>query len=321
MTLPQDWRLRPATLTDVPALLAVADASDLEFLGEPDSTAEEIRTMLIRPNTAAWLVAGPDGQVLGWGSLENEGAGDREVLQVYTWPGRGEPALRPMIDMLVGYAAWRAREFGHPGATVRSGTLPTEKQLAEALMAAGFRFVKRHARMRIALRGDEATPPLPDDVTLDAVRREDLPVLQAIYELQAAAFAETDHPEGLAFSEWLAWLDARGGRPWDECWLARVAGVPAAALLSSDQQLEHDEGWVGRLAVARPYRGRGLARLLLRTAFARYAAKGRASAGLGVDVSNPTGAYGLYLSVGMTPVYEADVYELPVPALGSAAAR
>jgi hypothetical protein len=31
-------------------------------------------------------------------------------------------------------------------------------------------------------------------------------------------------------------------------------------------------------------------------------------------MTNPTGAYELYRAVGMTPVYEADVYELLVPA-------
>jgi hypothetical protein len=41
-------------------------------------------------------------------------------------------------------------------------------------------------------------------------------------------------------------------------------------------------------------------------------AKGRDAAGLGVDLTNPTGAYRLYESLGMYPVYETDIYERTV---------
>jgi GNAT superfamily N-acetyltransferase len=313
-TLPGGWSVRPSTLDDAPAILALTVASDVEYLGEADSTAEEIREILVAPHAGSLVITDPDGQVVGWGSLENESAGDRELLSVYVWPRRGEPVLRPLTDLMVREAAVRAGGFGHARVTVRSGVLPNEKELIEALSAAGFRFVRRHARMRIALRGDEVAPQVPDGVTLDEVRPADLPTLRACYELQATAFAETDHPENRDFTAWLAWLDTWSSVPWDEWRLARVGGEPAGVLVSSDQQLEHGEGWVSRLAVARRHRGRGLGRLLLRTAFAQYAAKGRASAGLGVDVTNPTGAYALYQSVGMTPVYEADVYDLVVPA-------
>jgi ribosomal protein S18 acetylase RimI-like enzyme len=313
-TFPDGWHVRPSTLDDAPALLALTEASDLEYLGEADSTADEIREILVAPNTGSWLVTDPAGQVVGWGSLENESGGERELLSAYVWPRRGEPALRPLIGYLLGEVAVRARAFGHARTTARSGVLPNEKELIAALDAAGFRFVRRHARMRIELRGDEVAPAVPEGVTLDEVRPDDLPALRACYELQATAFAETDHPENRDFTAWLAWLDTWSTVPWDEWRLARVDGEPAGVLISANTQLDHDEGWVSRLAVARRYRGRGLGRLLLRTAFAQYAARGRAAAGLGVDVTNPTGAYALYQSVGMRPVYEADIYDLAVPA-------
>jgi ribosomal protein S18 acetylase RimI-like enzyme len=48
---------------------------------------------------------------------------------------------------------------------------------------------------------------------------------------------------------------------------------------------------------------------LLRRAFASYAGKGRVKAGLGVDLDNPTQAARLYRAVGMTPQYEANIYQ------------
>jgi ribosomal protein S18 acetylase RimI-like enzyme len=53
---------------------------------------------------------------------------------------------------------------------------------------------------------------------------------------------------------------------------------------------------------------------LLRRAFATYAAKGRTHAGLGVDLANPTEAARLYRAVGMTPMYEANIYQRTVAA-------
>jgi ribosomal protein S18 acetylase RimI-like enzyme len=63
------------------------------------------------------------------------------------------------------------------------------------------------------------------------------------------------------------------------------------------------------LAVLRPYRRRGVGEALLHRAFAAYAGKGIDQAGRGVDLANPTRAARLYRAVGMTPKYEADIYE------------
>ncbi|MBM0239914.1 GNAT family N-acetyltransferase [Micromonospora sp. ATA32] len=70
------------------------------------------------------------------------------------------------------------------------------------------------------------------------------------------------------------------------------------------------------MAVLPGQRRRGVGGALLAHAFARYAAKGRASAGLGVDLTNPTAPISLYRSVGLREVRIIDVYELTVPAAG-----
>ena len=124
--------------------------------------------------------------------------------------------------------------------------------------------------------------------------------------------AGPDNESWLAAEPFREWLATWSSVPWDQWFVAEVYGEPAASLISSDQFAEQNEGWVRSLAVLPAYRRRGLGRLLLATAFAAYAARGRSRAGLGVDVTNPTGAYALYEAVGMTPVFEADVYEREV---------
>ena len=96
--------------------------------------------------------------------------------------------------------------------------------------------------------------------------------------------------------------------------MAELDGEPVGVLESADHSHGNLEGWVHYLAVSRSVRGRGIGRLLLRTAFATYVAKGYKTAGLGVDLTNPTGAYPLYTAVGMRPAYEIDVLERSVEA-------
>jgi ribosomal protein S18 acetylase RimI-like enzyme len=98
---------------------------------------------------------------------------------------------------------------------------------------------------------------------------------------------------------------------WDEWFVAEVDGEMAGVLQSYTSD-EPDEGWVKRLAVLRAYRKRGLGEALLRRAFAAYVANGRTTAGLGVDMENPTRAIRLYLAVGLTPLYETDIFELKI---------
>ena len=68
-------------------------------------------------------------------------------------------------------------------------------------------------------------------------------------------------------------------------------------------------GWVGVLAVRRPWRRRGLGEALLRESFALFAERGKRAAGLGVDAENTTGAVALYERVGMHVVRRSDTWE------------
>src|SRR5919202_2374717 len=63
--------------------------------------------------------------------------------------------------------------------------------------------------------------------------------------------------------------------------------------------------YVATLGVRRGWRGLGLAKALLRQTFARSYEAGFRRVTLGVDASSPTGATGLYRSVGMTTELES----------------
>ncbi|MBL7254821.1 GNAT family N-acetyltransferase [Paractinoplanes lichenicola] len=307
--LPDGWSTRRPTLDDQPALLELVHASDIAAIGYPDFSPEDLREALTEPNTDlardCWVALDPAGRIVGWAYPSNATGENRDFIEVYTWPERGRPAIRPLLELILARAAERGAEFGHSPYEVRAGAVPSETAYIEQLTAYGFGFLKQHARMQIPLDGVSATPPEPPaGVTIRTVRADDEADLRAFHGVVEQAFLDSDH-RAAPFDAWRAQASAL-----DEWFVAEVDGVVAGALESSyDSDEANDEGWVKRLGVLGAYRKRGLGEALLRRAFAAYAAKGRAKAGLGVDMANPTRAARLYLAVGMKPLYEANIYQ------------
>lgn len=314
--LPEGWRTRRPTLDDVPEILRLAHASDIAAVGEPDFTADEVRAALTAPHTDpardCWLALDAAGEIVGWAYPDNAAAGDRDFLEVYVWPGRGVPALRPLLALMLDRATERGREFGHDPYTVRAGAIPTELPWISALTDAGFAFLKQHARMTMPLTAAQRTAPEPaPGVTVRPVRADDEAELRRFHATIAEAFRDSDHP-ATDYDTWRERLAGESGISWDEWFVGEVDGEWAGVLQSSDSSAEENGGWVRSLAVLRPYRRRGVGAALLHRAFAAYAAKGRTTAGLGVDLANPTRAARLYRAVGMRPRYEANIYQRTV---------
>ena len=65
-------------------------------------------------------------------------------------------------------------------------------------------------------------------------------------------------------------------------------------------------------------RGRGVAKALLRSVIADAAVRGRASVGLEVDADSPTGADGLYTSMGWKTKYTTQSWHRTLRLPGSA---
>lgn len=319
--LPSGWSTRRPTLDDVPRILELVHASDIAAVGEPDFSADEVREELTGPNTDmtrdSWLAFDADGRLAGWAYPRNPTGQARDFLEVYVWPERGLPALRPLLDLILGRMAGRAAELGHDVYTVRAGAIPNETAYIEALTAAGFTFLKQHARMRMSLDGvSTVAPEPPPGVTVRPVRAGDEAEMRRFHAVIEEAFLDSDHP-AMDFGDWRRQFETGSAVAFDEWFVAEAEGTVAGVLQSTEPGDDSDEGWVRYLAVLAPYRKRGLGEALLRRALAAYAAKGRPEAGLGVDMANPTEAARLYRKVGMTPLYRANVYQTTVTAARS----
>ncbi|WP_412538448.1 GNAT family N-acetyltransferase [Longispora sp. K20-0274] len=297
--LPAGHTLSRPTEHDVPDILVMLHASDIASIGAPEFDEAQVRDILAAPDfdpaLDAWLVRDADGRVVCLGYLEPEESS--VFCEVYRHPDSVGDAHRPVLDLLLARCAERTREAGLSELVVRGGGVPgSEEWWLAALAGAGFAFEYQSARMTRELTGTEQAPTPPSGVVVRPMAVEELGGFHAV---MVEAFATARRPYT---------PDDTG--QWDDCLVCEVDGEWAAALRSTDQRADRGEGWVKLLGVRPAYRGRGLGRLLLETAFAGHAARGRTATGLGVDTSNPTGAYQLYQSVGMATAYAANICQL-----------
>ncbi|MCM0678018.1 GNAT family N-acetyltransferase [Micromonospora phytophila] len=317
MTLPAGWSARRPTLDDVPAILKVVHAADTFAIGYPDFSAEDVAECLtaphVEPAADSWLGLDPDGTVVAWAIIDNPTGVGREFVEVYVDPDHGRPLRAPLLARQLTRVAERAAARGLPALTVRCAVYEPEKEWEQTLLDAGFTLAKRYVRMSRPLAGLPTAPPAPPaGVTVRPVRPDDDAELRTFHRIYDTAFRDTLDYEPQDHDRWRARIG--DGTAWDEWFVAEVDGEPAGVLQSSDQGLDQNEGFVKNLAVLPGQRRRGVAAALLQHAFARYAAKGRSAAGLGVDLANPTAPVSLYRSVGLRDARIIDMYQLTVPA-------
>jgi ribosomal protein S18 acetylase RimI-like enzyme len=300
--------LRPAALADAPAVTELLNAVDLIEIGRPETDLHTVEADLKHPETDlerdSWLAFAGD-RLVAYGLLWDESGGERVDVDHYVLPDR-QDAGRLVLEAMEARALERARENGAGRAVVHLhlNTAPTLD--TSLLTERGWSVVRRYHVLRRALdAAEDRAPVLPTGVRLrpcatEADRRR-------VHELYQAAFAEHFDFQPRGYEQWLHDVDA-AGLDWSLVWIAGTDDLGDAGFLLARDDREA-MGWIRSLGVLREARGRGLAGLLLRHAFAAFAARGRDTVGLGVDTSNATGAPRLYARHGMGVHYAVDTWE------------
>ncbi len=319
--LPADHAERRPSLDDAPELTELVRAADVAVLGYHEYGADEARSDLASPDaprdTDHWQPVDGAGRIAAWGYLREErpGAGTSDE---YVRPS-ADPALGPwLLGRVLDRAAERARAAGLASYQVNTACFAADEAWCGWFAAAGFRPERRFHRMTADLAPGLPAPPVPDGVTL---RRggADERLLRDVYQVDQESFVDhwDFHPQ--SYERWCRdYLDGAGFAP-DQWWVAYDGARPVAGLIGSNRMAEEGVGYVRVVGVVPAYRGRGLAKLLLRTAFADFAARGRSRAQLSVDTENSTGALQLYESVGMRPQVSMQVWRTCVAAPSPAA--
>jgi mycothiol synthase len=196
----------------------------------------------------------------------------------------------------------RARERG--AARVHTFSLEEDAAAPEIFERHGYAQVRRFYEMAIELDAPPTVTALPTEFVLEGFRTEDA---RAFYETLDSAFQDHWEHHSIPFEGW--WEEKQSSHGFDPTlwFLVREGGAVAAVIRNEPER--NGGGYVAALGVARPWRGKGLARALLMRTFAEFYARGVPRVTLGVDAQSPTGATKLYESVGMLTENAGVVYE------------
>ena len=300
MNDPDGFTSRPAAPHDAAAAAELMNTFDRAYLEEPDTVdADEVagwwaRIELERDSRFSF---DGDGRLVAAATLyERE---DRTLeLDAYVHPdftGRG-----------LGGAAieWLEEETHRRGLdAARAIALAADTAASRLIEARGFEPIRHFYRMSIVLDAAPSEPVWPEGFTVSTLQPGEEEILHAVTQ---ETFAEHWGHEYRPFDEWRR---HNIEREWWDPSLVHLVRRGDDVVAAEMNAIRFGSGWVNTIGTRRPWRGRGLGRALLLTAFGELYRRGQTRVALAVDAGNETGATQLYESVGMRIAWQADMWE------------
>ena len=337
--LPAGWRVDtpdPADRFDVARLTHLLRAHERHGRGWAGSGVDEVLVEVSEPGLRTRenvVVRDPDGDIRAWGSVHDR-AGGRMLFVHIVARDLPDDVADACSSVLVEWAVGQARAVGEArGLDVQqidTGAFRDDERQHRWLAGSGFERVRTWWQMtRPVSAAEAALVGSPDSWEKDGVRfrlvrrsGDGLPDegdLREVHEVLEGAFVDHFNHFEETFEEFLHRLREDPGHRWDHWWLAELvdgeAVRPVGVLLGSVSESASgpDGSYVEYLGVLEAARGRGVAKGLLNTIIADAAARGRDRVGLEVDADSPTGASGLYTSMGWTTTYVTESWHRDVP--------
>jgi mycothiol synthase len=292
----------PGDAEAVATLKRAADAGRRESDVTAASVREEWTLPRLRLDEDAWLVLSADGRPAAYGFVFLDEPPEVFVTSHTLHPdhrGSGlEEYLLAVSEARVTALAAAARP--PVTAVLQVFAYEGDAERLDLYRARGYAHVRTFVRLQVSLEEAPATPRWPPGVAVHGFRRgcDEAALHAALQEV----FLDHWRPTVMDLDEWRACHFAEPDVDLGLWWLAWDGHEVAGALIASATPLG---GYVDEVAVRRPWRRRGLARALMLQAFAELRRRGHATAYLGVDTRNPTGALPLYESLGMRQAGEA----------------
>ncbi len=306
-TLPDGYRERPVTDADLDAVVRLVDDADRALDLEPDPIRDFLTWIWHLPATdldrdTRLIFSGSDLACIAQGMWDPDEGGPLDgmirVHPEHTGQGLGSWSLA--------WAESLASQRGSAG--VRMMAVDIDAPAHALLSSRGYVRVRSFWTMGKELTRDEEAGPTPAGVTIRAFEtgRDE----RTLHEVHESSFADHWGFRPVPYETFAGQMYEPGD--WDPAlaFLAEVDGRTVGHIVGLSFE---GHGFIGVIGVIPGYRGRGIAKALLRRAFSGLAARGLPEVRLGVDAQNPTGAVGLYESVGMSAVRAYDTFDLGTP--------
>lgn len=343
--LPHRWSVARPGGADVGDLTELLRRHEQTAKGSPSTSVEAIEADVTGKNAEACdhvMVRDSGGFARGWASAHDRAAG--RVLGAVTIDTElDDEAADVLAASLYQWTKQAAVEIGSGRGLTQtqldSGAFADDKRQQRWLQSAGLERVRTWWQMSRPVTPaegeDGGLPSARDEVVIRLVRRgeDGLPNesdLRVVHTVLEAAFADHFNSHRESFQEFVFRLRADPGHRWDHWWIAEVADEDAgedpsiAATLPTGALVGTVSGggdapastYVAYIGVLQSARGHGAAKALLNAVIADAAKRGRSQVDLEVDADSPTGADGLYLSMGFVTRYTTQSWHtyLDVPA-------
>lgn len=307
MKLPSDLVAAPGDLGDLDEITAFVQAVSLEESGRRHYTRDELHTSFTSP-----------GFDLGRDSLTvRDSGGDLIGIE---WVGTSAPFVRfaatglvathrlgegigtALLDWAKGVAVSRLGEAPEGArVTLSVGVDSQHRPGVDLVEGYGMEQVREFLEMRIDFDGPTPVPVIPEGLEIRGFvpGEDEEATYRAIDEAFRDHYGYVERPFEAGFARFRHWMSSPSSDP--TLWWLATSGDDIAGNCLCEGSVEGDEsiGYVANIAVRRPWRGKGLAKALLLTAFGEFRRRGKTSATLHVDATNLTGATRLYEAVGM----------------------
>lgn len=340
LDLPDGWVALPPEDDDVPDLVELLRRHEEVARGWPSSGVDDVlveigpKGAMVRQNV---VLRDRDGVLRGWGTAHDRAAG-RMLSQTVVDHRLPDHEADRAAAVLLEWADRAARHIGRSRELetqqIDAGAFADDPRQHRWLEAAGYERVRTWWQMSRPVTPDEGTmdPEAGEGVRIRQVEREgrgmpDEDDLRTVHDILESAFADHFNSHEETFDEFIFRLREDPGHRWDHWWIAEIVddedapeaagtlvGTVSEGGVDEEGTPKPDGSYVAYIGVLQNARGRGVAKALLRTIIADAASRGRNRVGLEVDADSPTGAEGLYLSMGWTTSYSTQSWHKDVPA-------
>ena len=317
--LPPGWTPRAPGAEDVGAITGLVAAHKRMVRGKASVDEDTIAASVT--GVGSWtrrqvVLDDPSGRLAAWAYVHDRAAG-RTMLDVIVAPGiaGADDVAEVLYDWVEATAAEVADLRGLEETQLDALVYADDERQHRWLAAAGYDMTRTYLNMTRSVDDGESLPEPREGVRVRRVAKHDdaLPVaqdLQIVHQMLEESFADHFNSYRESFPEFVQRLREDPGHRWDHWWIAEVEldgeWEPGGALVSSVLPPDDDGrrgSYVDYIGVHRRARGRGVAKALLHTVIRDARQRGRTSVDLEVDADSPTGADGLYLSMGWTTAY------------------
>jgi ribosomal protein S18 acetylase RimI-like enzyme len=309
---------RPAQLDDAEAVCALCNAWSMRMEGMATHDPTETRIDWQMPGfnvETDTVVVHADRALIAHATVWDT---DEPHVRVGTFlrvhPDHEDPALEEALLRWLEARAGKAIDLAPPDArvTMSNWAFSKDERRKDLLARHGYELVRHFVRLRIEMDGPPEPAQVPEGIEIRPFDPET--DLRATAAAVRDAFrdhwghVENDFEEELA--QWTHWVNEDPDFDPGVWLIAWDGGEIVGACCGSAKRPEAENlGYIQTMAVREPWRGRGIARGLLRQAFAAYYERGKTMVDLDADAANLTGAMRLYEGVGMSVVWQNDTYE------------